>query len=147
MHVLKPFFSAPFQEGDQGVLALEGSEVEFDIVDSVKAYEGGHVLCVRPNSEAENGQDIWNGLEVGAVLEARVDSQSRARTAAHHTSTHLLHAALSTVLDGETAIEGKGGGVVSQAGSVVDSKRLRSAARPRECLEHKTHHALLAFQV
>ncbi|MDC9715188.1 MAG: alanine--tRNA ligase [Gammaproteobacteria bacterium] len=54
-------------------------------------------------------------LKVGVVMEAKVDKKARKRIARNHSATHLLHAALQTVL-GET---------VTQKGSLVDSEKLR----------------------
>ena len=54
-------------------------------------------------------------LKTGQGYDLRVDATARRRTAINHTATHLLHAALRLIL----------GDRVKQAGSLVDSARLR----------------------
>ncbi|MGW8169999.1 MAG: alanine--tRNA ligase [Sulfurovaceae bacterium] len=61
-----------------------------------------------------NLSQIEGNLAVGETVEAKVDD-SRMQIAKHHSATHLLHAALRKIL----------GTHISQAGSLVESNRLR----------------------
>ncbi|KNC56456.1 alanyl-tRNA synthetase [Thecamonas trahens ATCC 50062] len=63
--------------------------------------------------ESKGGESI--ALAPGDAVDVAVDAAARARTAAHHSATHLLHAALRAEL-GES---------VAQAGSRVEPARLR----------------------
>jgi alanyl-tRNA synthetase len=100
-----PFYAeSGGQMGDRGVLSWH--EGRFDVVDTQK---------IRTRVFGHQGRLQRGILRVGDVIEAHVDAENRRRTAANHSATHLLHAALRKVL----------GGHVSQKGSLVDGQRLR----------------------
>lgn len=54
-------------------------------------------------------------LKVGDIVHARIDIEKREQIARHHSATHLLHHALREIL----------GSHVSQAGSLIESNKLR----------------------
>lgn len=58
---------------------------------------------------------LEGSLKAGQKVKTQVDESERRQTVANHSATHLMHAALRTVL----------GEHVTQAGSVVDPSRLR----------------------
>src|SRR5580692_2442783 len=102
-----PFYAeAGGQVGDTGVLLSKET--------------GEPVAIVESTYSAAPGKSVHRAKIVGPVKEgetviARVDPQARHSTMRNHTGTHLLHAALRTVL----------GTHVKQAGSVVEPSRLR----------------------
>ncbi|MBM3524835.1 MAG: alanine--tRNA ligase, partial [Alphaproteobacteria bacterium] len=101
-----PFYAeAGGQVGDSGVLfASNGTEVAMR--DCQKRADALFV---------HEGVVSSGTLRVGAVVELRVDGARRAALRAHHSATHLLHAALRRRL----------GPHVSQKGSLVEPERLR----------------------
>ena len=76
------------------------------VLDVGKAPAGQHLHHV----EVEYGT-----LKIGDEVEAKVDARKRSLTAANHSATHLLHAAIGEVL----------GAHVDQKGSYVDEEILR----------------------
>ncbi len=102
-----PFYAeAGGQVGDIGGLYLASTgEKAAEVEDTYKPAPGAYVHKVR----------LLLPLAEGERLIARVDPALRNSTMRNHTATHLLHAALRTVL----------GTHVKQAGSVVDPGRLR----------------------
>jgi len=92
------------QIGDTG--ALKSDKEWFQVNDCVAPYKGiiAHV------GKLEKGT-----LRIGTALNAEIDAGRRQKIANNHTATHLLHWALHKVL----------GEHVKQAGSVVDTLRLR----------------------
>jgi alanyl-tRNA synthetase len=99
-----PFYAeSGGQAGDQGLISTAGAM--FEVQDTQKQGEAfGHIGVVRNGS-----------LTVDDSVDAAVDFAARAATAAHHSATHLLHAALRHVL----------GEHVQQKGSLVNPDRLR----------------------
>jgi alanyl-tRNA synthetase len=100
-----PFYAeSGGQVGDSG--RLRHGDAVFDVTDTQKLPNAviGHVGRVR-----------MGRLCVNDSVQAEVDDVSRAATARNHSATHLLHAALKTVL----------GAHVQQKGSLVEAPRLR----------------------
>ena len=92
------------QIGDSG--SLSNKEINFEVGNTQKQKSGAFEHHGVLNSGV---------LKVGDVVSALVDKNRRKRIARNHSATHLLHAALRTVL-GET---------VTQKGSLVDGDKLR----------------------
>jgi alanyl-tRNA synthetase len=93
------------QTGDRGSVRGDGPGLG-EISETVVHDSGGYLHRVSVRSGV---------LRVGDVVSLTVDPSSRADTAANHTATHLLNAALRSVL----------GPHVRQAGSLVEPQRLR----------------------
>jgi alanyl-tRNA synthetase len=101
-----PFYAeAGGQVGDKGVLVSEHGET-LAVVESAYAPAPGKTV---------HNVKLVGSVKEGDIVIARVDPESRHATMRNHTGTHLLHAALRTVL----------GTHVKQAGSVVEPSRLR----------------------
>jgi len=100
-----PFYAeSGGQVGDQGMLTWpEG------------AFEVSDVHFLAHKVIAHAGKVTLGTLSKGANISAQVNAHSRSATAANHSATHLLHAALQEVL----------GTHVQQKGSLVDAEHLR----------------------
>ncbi len=99
-----PFYAlSGGQVGDTGQLRFEGGHAE--VLDCTAPAQKRHLHKVV----------ITGSLHENAAVNALVHPIRRRRVRAHHTATHLLHAALREVL----------GTHVKQAGSVVDASHLR----------------------
>ena len=98
-----PFYAeSGGQIGDTGVLVLAGGE--FEVSDTSKLG----------NAFAHKG--IAGGeIRIGDTVTAKIDDQRRDAIRLNHSATHLVHAALRTVL----------GSHVTQKGSLVGPERLR----------------------
>ncbi|WP_301420548.1 alanine--tRNA ligase [Mammaliicoccus lentus] len=78
-------------------------------------------IAVTEVTKAPNGQNLHTGhvtfgqVHVGVTVDAFVNKDERRSITKNHSATHLLHAALKEVL----------GNHVNQAGSLVESERLR----------------------
>lgn len=104
-----PFYAeSGGQAGDKGVLRCNigaSNEALFDVVDTQK--QGEHFI--------HKGILRSGSLQQGDQVQANVGAQNRAAIALNHSATHLLHAALRSVL----------GDHVTQKGSLVTADRLR----------------------
>ena len=92
------------QIGDNGTLSSKDCEIR--IIDCQKLPN---------NAFMHIGRLIRGSVSIGDDLQVTVDPESRFATAANHSATHLLHAALKKVL----------GKHVQQKGSLVNAERLR----------------------
>jgi alanyl-tRNA synthetase len=103
------------QAGDQGILKTPTSVIR--VLDCTKQNE-----TFLHNVHVESGS-----LTSGESVQAEVFSSERRNTAANHSATHLLHAALGKVL----------GHHVNQAGQMVDSARIRFDFTHGKALTHQ----------
>jgi len=102
-----PFYAeAGGQVGDTGMLLSKETGEPVAIVESTRSAAPG---------KSVHKVKIVGPIKEGETVIAQVDPRARHATMRNHTGTHLLHAALRTVL----------GKHVKQAGSVVDPSRLR----------------------
>ncbi len=98
-----PFYAeSGGQVGDRGLFVAKG-------------FAGKVLDTLRVDDEIRHRVEVESGTEPPEVVEAKVDAEARHATMRNHTATHLLHAALRTVL----------GAHVTQAGSLVAPDRLR----------------------
>lgn len=97
--------------------AVSGGQV----ADTGIVYNGNFEIAVSEVTKAPNGQNLHKGVvqfgqvNVGATVSAEVNQNDRRDIQKNHSATHLLHAALKSVL----------GDHVNQAGSLVEADRLR----------------------
>lgn len=113
------------RHGDQGLVVFDQTpfygESGGQIGDSgeIRSSDGSRaevIDCTKQNDVHLHHIRVTEGtLRTGDVCDLKVTDSRRRATAANHSATHLLHAALRKVL----------GTHVSQAGSAVDSERLR----------------------
>ncbi len=100
-----PFYAeSGGQVGDQGTIAINGSEFRVDDTQYVSGKVIGHI-----------GSVVKGEFNVGDTVLAEVDAELRYSTMNNHSATHLLHSALMNNL----------GSHVQQKGSLVAPDRLR----------------------
>lgn len=97
--------------------AVSGGQV----ADTGTVFNDNFEIAVSEVTKAPNGQNLHKGVvqfgqvNVGVTVSAEVNQNDRRDIKKNHSATHLLHAALKTVL----------GEHVNQAGSLVEADRLR----------------------
>ncbi|HEY6966138.1 MAG TPA: alanine--tRNA ligase, partial [Burkholderiales bacterium] len=100
-----PFYAeSGGQVGDKGEIVGSGGTFAVDDTQKIQAEVFGHHGTLRTGA-----------LKVGDRVEARVNTELRARTMRNHSVTHLMHKALREVL----------GAHVQQRGSLVDPDKTR----------------------
>ncbi len=110
-----PFYAeSGGQVGDIG--AMETDQGTFDVLDCQKMVGSLHAHKISSSvSLSSQSEREGSSLKVGDNVRLTVNAQARSKTAANHSATHLLHAALRNVL----------GDHVTQKGSLVGPNRLR----------------------
>ncbi len=116
---------AALQAGDEGVVVLDNTafyaEGGGQVGDTGKLVAGSNVFEVSDTQKVKaavfghQGKLISGSLKLGDAVLASIDTEKRVATARNHSATHLLHAALRSVL----------GTHVQQKGSLVNSERTR----------------------
>ncbi|HEF1696943.1 TPA: alanine--tRNA ligase, partial [Campylobacter jejuni] len=96
--------NTPFYATSGGQSADSGFMAKREVLDTQKFFNL-NLSFVKAGEE----------LKVGDIVHARIDTEKREQIARHHSATHLLHHALREIL----------GSHVSQAGSLVESNKLR----------------------
>ncbi len=115
-----PFYgTSGGQVGDSGILTVQPSGKELEILSTEKSSEG-QVLVVAGNADSLAGE-----LKKSTSALMKVDARNRRDIKRHHTATHLLHATLREVL----------GDHVEQAGSEVTGRHLRFDFRHDEAVK------------
>ncbi|GLR14325.1 alanine--tRNA ligase [Chitinimonas prasina] len=116
---------AALQAGDEGVVVLDNTafyaEGGGQVGDTGKLTAGNNVFEVTDTQKVKaavfghQGKLSSGSLKLGDTVLASIDTDKRLATARNHSATHLLHAALRSVL----------GTHVQQKGSLVNSERTR----------------------
>ncbi|EDP6563571.1 alanine--tRNA ligase [Campylobacter jejuni] len=96
--------NTPFYATSGGQSADSGFMAKREVLDTQKFFNL-NLSFVKAGEE----------LKVGDIVHARIDTEKREQIARHHSATHLLHHVLREIL----------GSHVSQAGSLVESNKLR----------------------
>jgi alanyl-tRNA synthetase len=122
-----PFYATSGgQMADSGFLkVVKGDQVvSYSVLEVIKPYEKGIALLI----QLEKENDV---IEEGTMVIPTIDEGKRNLTRNNHTATHLLQAGLRAVLQSG----GKMGHEIRQAGSLVNSEKLRFDFTFPRCLQ------------